>query len=48
MIANGIHDSEVLGDLLAETDASVEQVSGDGTYDTRHCYRPFVEARWLG
>ena len=38
VIVNGIHDSEVLGDLLAETDASVEQVSGNGAYDTRHCY----------
>ncbi|MGD1850746.1 MAG: IS5 family transposase [Cyanophyceae cyanobacterium] len=35
---NNVHDSEVLGDLLDDTDASVEQVSADGAYDTRHCY----------
>ncbi len=33
---NKVHDSE--GDLLDNTDASVEQVSADGAYDTRHCY----------
>lgn len=35
---NNVHDSEVLGDLLDDVDASVEQVSADGAYDTRHCY----------
>jgi len=35
---NTVHDSEVLGDLLDDVDASVEQVSADGAYDTRQCY----------
>lgn len=40
---NCVHDSEVLEDLLEETDASVEQVSADGAYDTRHCYELLQE-----
>jgi hypothetical protein len=35
---NGVYDSEVLPELLEAVDAEVEQVSGDGVYDTRRCY----------
>ncbi|MEO1299121.1 MAG: IS5 family transposase [Cyanobacteria bacterium J06636_16] len=35
---NGVHDSEVLADILGASDAEIEQVSADGAYDKRRCY----------
>jgi IS5 family transposase len=35
---NDYHDSEVLPDLLEQISADIEQVSGDGAYDTFDCY----------
>ena len=40
---NNVHDSQVLADLLAATDADIEQVSADGAYDTRSCYEVIQE-----
>jgi IS5 family transposase len=36
---NGVGDNEVLPELLEQVDGTVGQVSGDGSYDTRGCYR---------
>ena len=35
---NNVADSQVLADLLEQVEAEIEQVSGDGAYDKRHCY----------
>jgi IS5 family transposase len=35
---NNYSDSQVLPDLLAQVNAEVKQVSGDGGYDRRNCY----------
>jgi hypothetical protein len=35
---NDIHDGEVLNDVLEAIEGDIEQVSGDGAYDHRHCY----------
>lgn len=35
---NNVHDSEVFEDLLEVGETELEQVSGDGAYDQRHCY----------
>lgn len=35
---NDVADCEVLPDLLEQIDRPVEQVSGDGGYDTKACY----------
>jgi hypothetical protein len=35
---NDVASKEVLPDLLEQVDASIEQVSGDGGYDTFECY----------
>ncbi|MEL6171560.1 MAG: IS5 family transposase, partial [Pseudomonadota bacterium] len=35
---NGVHDSEVLADILQAADAEIEPVSADGAYDKRRCY----------
>lgn len=35
---NNYHDSEVLPDLLEQIPENIEQVSGDGAYDTFDCY----------
>lgn len=35
---NNVHDSEVFEDLLDVGETELEQVSGDGAYDQRHCY----------
>lgn len=42
---NTVHDSEMLENLLEDIDddASVEQVSADGAYDTRRCYEVFQQ-----
>ena len=36
---NDITDGEVLSDILDGVTAEIEQVSGDGAYDQRQCYR---------
>lgn len=41
--SNDVHDSEVFADLLAVTDAELEQVSADGAYDKRRCYKVLQE-----
>ncbi|MBD6615026.1 IS5 family transposase [Komarekiella sp. 'clone 1'] len=35
---NDVADCEVLPDLLEQIDQQIEQVSGDGGYDTKNCY----------
>ena len=35
---NNVADSQVLDDLLEQTDEELQQVSGDGSYDKRNCY----------
>lgn len=35
---NNVADSQVLNDLLEQTDEELQQVSGDGSYDKRSCY----------
>ena len=40
---NTVHDSELLDNLLDTINASVEQVSADGAYDTRRCYEVLQE-----
>jgi hypothetical protein len=36
---NDVADNEVLPDLLDQVEEELEQVTGDGAYDKRHCYR---------
>ena len=36
--SNDMADCEVLPDLLEQVDQEIEQVSGDGGYDTFECY----------
>lgn len=40
---NDIADCEVLPDLLEQIEQDIEQVSGDGSYDTFDCYDTIVE-----
>jgi hypothetical protein len=40
---NDIHDGEVLNDVLEAIEGDIEQVSGDGAYDHRHCYDEISE-----
>ena len=40
---NDVADCEVLPDLLEQVDALIEQVSGDGGYDTFECYDTITE-----
>jgi hypothetical protein len=35
---NNVADSQVLAEMLAQVEDELEQVSGDGPYDKRHCY----------
>ncbi len=35
---NDYHDSQVLEDILEETEDNIQQVSTDGAYDTQRCY----------
>lgn len=35
---NSFKDSQLLGDLLAQVEDEITQVSADGAYDSRHCY----------
>ena len=36
---NDLRDDALLGDLLSQVPGEIEQVSGDGIYDTTECYR---------
>jgi hypothetical protein len=36
-------DSEILADLIEPIEGDIEQVSGDGAYDTSHCYDTILE-----
>jgi IS5 family transposase len=36
---NNVADSQVLEDLLEQVEQEIEQVSGDGAYDKRNCYK---------
>ena len=36
-------DSEALPDLVEQIEGDIDQVSGDGAYDTRACYDPITE-----
>jgi IS5 family transposase len=36
---NNVADSQVLEDLLQQVEEEIEQVSGDGSYDNRDCYK---------
>ncbi len=40
---NDLADCEVLSDLLEQIDHPIEQVSGDGSYDTFDCYDAFTK-----
>ena len=40
---NDVADCEVLPDLLEQIDQEIEQVSGDGGYDTFNCYNTIAE-----
>ena len=40
---NNWGDSEVLPDLLEQIEHEIEQVSGDGAYDTSGCYDRIAE-----
>ena len=40
---NDVADCEVLTDILEQIDAPIEQVSGDGGYDTFDCYDTIAE-----
>lgn len=41
--SNGVHDGEVLNELLDQIEDDLEQVSTDGAYDHRHCYDEITE-----
>jgi hypothetical protein len=43
LTSNDFGDSELLPDLLDRVDEEVDQVSGDGAYDSRRCYRAIGE-----
>jgi len=40
---NDLRDDALLGDLLEQVPGEIEQVSGDGIYDTAECYRLLQE-----
>ncbi|MBD1857661.1 MULTISPECIES: IS5 family transposase [Leptolyngbya] len=40
---NGVHDGEVLDDLLNQIEDDIEQVTTDGAYDHRHCYEEIAQ-----
>lgn len=40
---NSFKDSQLLPDLLAQTDEAITQVAADGAYDTRSCYDAIAE-----
>lgn len=40
---NNVHEKEVLPELLAQIEAEIEQVSGDGGYDYQTCYQAIAE-----
>jgi IS5 family transposase len=42
---NNVADSQVLDDLLEQTDDELEQVSGDGSYDKRDCYEAIARRK---
>ena len=42
---NNVADSQVLDDLLEQTDEELEQVSGDGSYDKRNCYEALAKRK---
>src|SRR5437763_12868389 len=35
---NNVGDSQVLEQRLEQVEEEIEQISGDGSYDKRHCY----------
>jgi IS5 family transposase len=39
MTGNDVSDGEVIGDLLDQVDGEITQVSADGAYDHRDCYK---------
>ncbi len=43
LTTNGVGDGEVLPELLDQVAGSIEQVSGDGGYDTRTCYQAITQ-----
>jgi len=43
LTTNDIKDNEVFGDLLEQVEEPIDQVSGDGAYDTFECYRQALE-----
>ena len=38
LTADKVHDSEVLPELLSQVDGDIDQVTGDGAYDTHDAY----------
>jgi hypothetical protein len=42
---NDVGDGEVLEDLLDQIDGEIASVTGDGAYDTRHCYEAINDKR---
>ena len=42
---NDVADCQVLPDLLEQVDTSIEQVSGDGGYDTFDCYDTITQRK---
>lgn len=40
---NNFKDSELLPDLLNRIDSHIDQVSGDGGYDSKECYQYIVD-----
>ena len=40
---NDVHDGEVLEDILDGIEDEIDQVSGDGAYDQKHCYEDISE-----
>lgn len=38
-----VHDSEMLNSLLQSTELKVNQVTGDGAYDTHDCYKAAID-----
>ncbi len=41
LTSDNVHDAEALPEMLQQIaiDSSITQVTGDGAYDTHHCYQ---------
>jgi hypothetical protein len=42
---NDVADNQVIEDLLEQVEGEIEQVSGDGSYDKRNCYKAIEQRK---